>query len=109
MDGSAHNRSGDHTLACIREAYTFDTRRFQRYRCDAFETRSMLQKAVCVMGEAAARMSYAPGRFTRKMPLPPNAFFLLQDVGSVALRDGEHHRLRKRMFMSLMTPEAMRV
>jgi fatty-acid peroxygenase len=37
--------------------------------------------------------------------MPPTALRLLQDVGSVALLDGDSHRHRKRMFMSLMTPE----
>lgn len=107
MNGIARDHGGDHTLAFLREGYGFGAARFRRYACDAFETRIMLQKTVCTMGEEAARMFYAPGRFTRKHALPPTALFLLQDVGSVAMRDGERHRARKRMFMSLMTLESM--
>lgn len=107
MNRIARERGGDHTLAFLREGYAFGARRFARYACDVFETRIMLQKAVVAVGEEAARMFYAPGRFTRRHALPPMALFLLQDVGSVAMRDGERHYSRKRMFMSLMTPESM--
>jgi fatty-acid peroxygenase len=40
--------------------------------------------------------------------MPPTALMLLQDKGSVQLLDGESHRWRKRMFMSLMTPDSIR-
>lgn len=64
----------------------------------------MLTKAICVMGEAAARMFYEPGRFTRKGAMPITALALLQDRGSVNVLDGEAHHRRKQMFMALMTP-----
>jgi fatty-acid peroxygenase len=107
MTGIARDYGGDHTLAFLKEGYTFASSRFHRFGCDAFETRIMLQKVVCAMGENTARMFYTPGRFTRKLALPPMALLLLQDAGSVAMRDGEHHRKRKQMFMSLMTSESM--
>lgn len=59
------------------------------------------------MGEEATRAFYEPGRFTRRGALPPTALMLLQDRGSVALLDGEAHRQRKAMFMSLMSPAAI--
>lgn len=65
-NGIARDRGGDPTLAFLREGYAFGATRFGSYACDAFETRSMLQKAVCAMGEETARMFYAPGRFTRR-------------------------------------------
>jgi fatty-acid peroxygenase len=107
MQGIAHDGGFDHTLSFLREGYAFISNRCRHYQCDAFETRIMLQKAVCARGEEAARMFYAPGRFTRRHAMPPTALFLLQDVGSVAMRNGECHHARKRMFMSLMTPESM--
>lgn len=97
----------DHTLALLSEAYRFIGNRCERYRTDIFETRLMMRPVICVIGEDAARMFYVPGRFTRQGALPVTALSLLQDFGSVATLNGETHRARKRMFMSLMTATAM--
>ncbi len=67
----------------------------------------MLRKAVCMTGEEAARVFYHPDRFTRRGALPPTTLRLLLDKGSVSLLDGEAHRQRKQMFLSLMTPESI--
>lgn len=69
-----------------------------------FETRIMLTKVVCMMGEEAATVFYEPERFTRVGALPQTTLRLLQDQGSVAMLDGEAHRVRKRMFLSLADP-----
>lgn len=58
-----------------------------------------------MQGEEAAKVFFAPGRLTRVGALPPTALMSLQDAGSVATLDGEAHRLRKQMFMSLMQPD----
>lgn len=97
----------DSTLALLREGYRFISNRCRRHGADAFETRLMLQRAIFVQGEDAARMFYVPGRFSRKGALPLTTLKLLQDKGSVALMDGDAHRRRKAMFMSLMTPAAL--
>jgi cytochrome P450 len=94
----------DHTLALLSEGYRFLTGRFERFGADMFTTRLMLRKALCVRGEDAARMFYQPGRFTRRHALPPTTMALLQDFGSVMALDGEAHRRRKAMFMSLLGP-----
>lgn len=95
----------DNTLALLANGYRFISDRCEQYQSDVFETRLMFQKAICTMGEDAARMFYHPGRFTRKKAMPPTTLLLLQDKGSVQAKDGETHRHRKQMFMSLMTPE----
>src|SRR3954451_25298901 len=94
----------DSTLALLSEGYTFISSRCRRYGSDVFETRLMLRQAVCVLGEDAARMFYVPDRFTRRGALPPTTLWLLQDEGSASVLDGEAHRWRKQLFMSLMTP-----
>lgn len=97
-------RGFDNTLALLIEGYAFMPRRHARLDSDAFATRLMLRRALCVRGEDAARMFYHPGRFTRRGALPPTAMALLQDYGSVATLDGEMHRRRKAMLMSLFGP-----
>lgn len=97
-------RGFDNTLALLSEGYCFMTRRFATLGGDAFITRLMLRRALCVRGEDAARMFYQPGRFTRRGALPLTALTLLQDFGSVATLDGDMHRQRKEMFMGLFGP-----
>ena len=94
----------DSTVALLREGYTFVSDRARRFHSDAFRTRLMLRRATCVVGEEAARMFYAPERFTRRGALPPHRLMLLQDLGSAAVLDGEAHHWRKRMLMSLLAP-----
>ena len=108
MAGIPRDESLDGTLALLSNGYTFISDRCRRYGSDIFETRLMLRKAVCIMGEDAARIFYEPDRFTRKGAMPQTTLRLLQDKGSVQQLDGEAHRWRKRMFMSLMTPDAIR-
>lgn len=97
--------SPDATLALLREGYAFISNRCARLHADAFRTRLLLKPVICTMGEEAAAMFYHPGRFTRRGALPPTALKLLQDEGSAQVLDGEALMHRKRMFMSLMTPE----
>lgn len=101
-------RRFDSTLAMLREGYDFIANRCAWYGSEAFETRLMLRRVTCVLGEDAARMFYQPGRFTRRGAIPQPTLRLLQDVGSVATLDGEEHRHRKAMFLSLMTPPSVR-
>ncbi|PWS37068.1 cytochrome P450 [Falsiroseomonas bella] len=97
----------DSTFALLREGYRFIPARCERLDTDVFETRLMLRRAICMRGEEAARMFYAPDRFTRRGALPQTTLRLLQDKGSVATLDGAAHRRRKAMFMSLMGAESL--
>lgn len=94
----------DATWAFLKEGYRFVGNRCERHASDVFETRLMLRRATFVSGEDAARMFYTPDRFTRRGAIPPTALLSLQDRGSVNTLDGESHRRRKQMFMSLMSP-----
>lgn len=98
----------DSTLALLADGYTFISKRCRSHGSDVFETRLMLQKVVCMQGREAAEVFYARDRFTRKGAVPAPTLKLLQDRGSVQLMDGEAHRSRKLMFMSLMDPNAIR-
>jgi fatty-acid peroxygenase len=96
------DRAVDNTLALLREGYGFVSSRCARLGSGAFETRLMLQRVVCARGADAAAMFYHPGRFTRRRAIPPTVVALLQGFGSVQMQDGETHRHRKRMFLSLL-------
>lgn len=97
----------DASLALLTDGYRFISRRCAHHGTDAFRTRMMLRPVTCVMGEEAARMFYEPGRFTRKLAMPPTTLMALQGVGSVMTLDGAAHEHRKKMFMSLMGPDSV--
>lgn len=103
-----HDPAFDNTFALLSEGYLFISNRCRRLGTDIFQTRLMLRRATCMMGEAAAELFHAPDRFTRRGATPKTTLALLQGEGSVQTLDGPDHRHRKRMFMSLMTPDRIR-
>ena len=102
--GVPRTKSADSTLAFLREGYPFIQRRCAELNSDVFTTRLMGRRVICTGGPEAARMFWQPGRFTRRGAIPPTTLMLLQDFGSGETLDGEDHRHRKAMMMSLQTP-----
>jgi len=102
------DKSLDSTAALFFEGYNFGTNRFRRYRSDFFETRLMLRRAVCMRGEEAAGIFYDEGRFRRRGALPRRGLKSFLGEGGVQTLDGDAHRRRKALFMSLMTPEGIK-
>ncbi|WP_229467479.1 cytochrome P450 [Massilia sp. Mn16-1_5] len=96
----------DNTIALLEEGYRFIGNRCDELGTDIFGTRLMLRRVVCVRGEAAARMFYQPGRFTRRGAIPPSTLGALQGPGSAQTLDGEMHRVRKAMMLALQSPES---
>lgn len=97
----------DSSVALLREGYNFIPTRCRRFGSDLFQTRLMLKRAVCMTGADAARQFYRPDQFTRRGGMPQSTFALIQDNGSVMALDGEAHRWRKAMFLSLVEPAAL--
>lgn len=97
----------DSTLALMSEGYSFIANRCRRYDSDLFAARLMLSPVICMSGSEAARHFYDGYRFTRRHALPPTSFALIQDHGSVMVMDGDAHRARKAMFLSLMGADAL--
>jgi fatty-acid peroxygenase len=93
----------DNTLALLHEGYAFISNRCAELGVDAFETRLGGRHVICMRGEAAARLFYGGGNFTRHRTTPPTVIHMLREKGSVEQLDGEAHHWRKAMFMSLMT------
>lgn len=97
----------DSSVALLREGYTFISNRCDRLRADAFRTRLMLAPVVCMRGAEAAELVYDSGHFDRTAAVPKSTLRLLQDEGSVQQLEGEAHRVRKALFMRMMTPQAL--
>lgn len=96
----------DATLALLRDGYGFVSRRCDRLGADAFRTRLMFRPVLCARGADAAEAFYTPGRFTRVGAMPAITLRLLQDKGSVQGLDGDAHRHRKAMFLSILQDDA---
>jgi fatty-acid peroxygenase len=97
----------DSSSALLREGYAFGSRRFEACGSELFQTRLMLKNVLVGFGEDAVRQFYEPDRMARRGALPFPTLSLLLDVGSVEMLDGEDHRWRKEMFLSLMTPASL--
>lgn len=101
------DRAPDSTLSLLSEGYAFIPNRCGRYGSDLFSARLMLSPVICMSGREAASHFYDQYRFTRRHALPPTTFALIQDHGSVMVLDGDAHRHRKAMFLSLVGAEAL--
>lgn len=95
----------DGTVGLLREGYAFIGNRCDRLRTDVFETRLLGARTLCMRGAAAARLLYDVTRMQREAAMPRRVQSTLTGRGGVQGLDGEAHRLRKAMFMSLMTAE----
>jgi fatty-acid peroxygenase len=100
-----HDKSPDSTLALMLDPYRFISKRCLRYRSDVFEARILLQNTLCMTGPEAAKLFYDPDRFMRRGAAPLRVQKTLFGKGGVQTLDGQAHRHRKRMFLSVMTPE----
>ena len=78
----------DGTVTFLKEGYEFVSRQCDHLGSDAFETRIMLQRMVCMRGPEAAKLLYGPAPLTRVGSMPTTVLRLLQDKGSVQQLDG---------------------
>jgi fatty-acid peroxygenase len=92
----------DDTLALALEGYAFIGNRCRAIGKDIFETRIMLQRTICMRGTEAARLFYDGERMQREGAAPLRVQATLFGRGGVQSLDGEPHRARKRLFMSLL-------
>ncbi|MEX2599522.1 MAG: cytochrome P450 [Dehalococcoidia bacterium] len=102
-----HDRSPDSTLALVFDGYEFISKRCEHYQSNAFQARLLLRPHICMRGAEAASVFYDPERFERQDAAPARVKKTLFGEGGVQGMDGDAHRHRKEMFMSLMTPEGV--
>ncbi|MEV7326531.1 cytochrome P450 [Micromonospora sp. NPDC093244] len=102
------DRAPDSTLALLRAGYRFIGERCDRYGSDIFQTRILLAPTICLRGRPAAMLFYDNERFQRQGAMPLRLQRTLTGRGGVQGLDGSEHADRKAMFMSIMTPTAIR-
>ncbi|MEG6551697.1 cytochrome P450, partial [Desulfocurvibacter africanus] len=107
MPSIPRDKLPESTLALFRDGYEFIGKRCKRLGSDVFQTRLMLQKTVCMRGPEAAQVFYDQRYFQRKGGAPLRLRKTLFGQGGVQGMDGEAHRHRKAMFMSLMSSESI--
>lgn len=97
----------DNSLSLLREGYMYIPNRRHSFVTDVFETRLLGQKAICMGGKEAAEVFYDNEKFIRNGAAPKRVQKTLFGEKGVQTLDGEAHTHRKKMFMSLMTPEKL--
>lgn len=93
----------DDVIALLRRGYLWS-----RGRAPARVTRFAGQRAVVVAGEQGAAQLYDTERMSRAGAVPAPVSHTLFGKGAVHGLDGELHAVRKAMFVSLLTPAAVR-
>lgn len=97
----------DATLALGVDPYRFISQTARRLGTDAFLTRILFQRTICLTGRAAAELFYDRSKFTRVGAAPTRVQKTLFGVGGVQNLDGPEHQKRKAMFLALVGREAM--
>lgn len=97
----------DSTRALLRDPYRFISRTCQELGTDAFRTRLLMGKAICLTGAEAAEMFYTSPHLQRKGAAPVRVKWTLFGSGGIQNMDGIAHRHRKAMLLSLMTPHGI--
>jgi fatty-acid peroxygenase len=96
----------DDTLSLALEGYAFIGNRCRDLGTDCFETRLLLQRTICMLGAEAAQVFYSD-RMQREGAAPNRVQATLFGRGGVQQLDGEEHRARKHLFITLMGPLAV--
>ncbi|MEO4054890.1 cytochrome P450 [Solibacillus sp. CAU 1738] len=95
----------DHSISLLKEGYKFIVNRQRKLHANVFETRILGKKAICMIGEEAAKLFYDTDKFQRNGAAPNRVVQTLFGENSVQTLDGAAHRHRKEMLMSVMTKE----
>ncbi|MCM3722846.1 cytochrome P450 [Solibacillus isronensis] len=109
MTNSVPKEEGiDHSLNLLREGYLYILNRRQSFHSDLFETRLLGKKAVCMGGKEAADLFYDNSKFKRAGVAPNRVAETLFGKKGVQTLDGDTHKHRKKMFMSIMSQDRLK-
>ncbi|TSI06206.1 cytochrome P450 [Lysinibacillus sp. BW-2-10] len=97
----------DHSFGLLKEGYNFIKNRSENLNSNVFETRILGKKAICMTGEEAAALFYDATKFQRADAAPNRIVQSLFGKDSVQTLDGEEHKNRKALLMSVMHQESI--
>lgn len=95
------------SLSLLGEGYSFIPSRCQRLGSDVFQVRLLMQNTICMSGEDAVKLFYDDQLFRRQHAAPRMLQKTLFGQGGVQGLDGDAHRQRKQLFLSLLSEEAI--
>lgn len=93
----------DSTLPFMSDPYRYISRTCNELGSPLFQTRFLLAPVICMTGPEAAALFYDPQHFQRQGAAPFRLRATLFGFGGVQGLDGERHRHRKQMFLSITT------
>ncbi|UOQ44111.1 cytochrome P450 [Halobacillus salinarum] len=99
----------DRTYAIFKDGYQFIQKRVQNHHLDVYETKILGSKTALLSGEEGAKLFYDNERMQRNSAMPPRVLKTLFGEDGVQTLDGDVHRRRKNVFMTLMTPESLKL
>lgn len=91
------------TYPIMRGGYPYISTQCDRLGSNLFRSRLLLKKTLFMKGEEAAALFYDEARFTRVNAAPRRLKKTLFGEGAVQGLDGQAHRQRKALFLSLMS------
>jgi fatty-acid peroxygenase len=97
----------DHSLSLMREGYMYISNRRHSFNSNIFETRLFGKKVICMEGKEAAELFYDTEKFKKKNAATNRAIQTLFGKNGVQALDGQAHKHRKEMFMSIMSPDEL--
>jgi fatty-acid peroxygenase len=99
---------GVHALKNFKDlGYEFIQETCREHATEIFQVKVFFKNIICVTGRDAAELFYNPVVFERKGVIPKRIQKTLLGENGVQTLDGDLHRIRKAMFMSLMTPDKL--
>lgn len=98
----------DHSIGLLKDGYLYILNRRMNFHSDVFETRIFGKKIICMGGTEAAEIFYDPEKFKRQDAAPERLVQTLFGKNGVQSLDGEEHKHRKKMFMEIMSSEALK-
>ncbi|MBE5962212.1 MAG: cytochrome P450 [Lachnospiraceae bacterium] len=100
-----HEKGLDHTMDLLREGYLFLSNRRESLHSQYFTVRLMGKKMICLNGKEAAALFYREDYFKRQGVAPMRVQKTLFGKSAIQGLDGEEHKRRKELFMTLLTGE----
>ena len=97
----------DNTFNLLTEGYPFIQEKCRELETELFETRLMGKKMICMTGKDAVQLFYNEDCFQREGAVPKRIQKTLFGENGVQTMDGAKHKIRKLMFISLMTESGL--
>jgi fatty-acid peroxygenase len=98
--------AADHTGSLLLEGYAWLPDRMRRAASPVVRARLLGRHTVALRGPDAVRFFYDERHVNRRKAVPAPVRSTLFGHGAIHTLDGEAHRVRKAMFLSLLTPPA---